>query len=220
LKQFCLRTTLKNSKARLIKRLFSGKGMKISAVICVTTLSMVSCVSGEADSPQTSDQNSGSSVVQSTSDFNSSVQPSNGETPQLVEVTNVAFFDYNGDGLENGGEPELQGITLTYQPGNISAATDKNGEAKVQLPPGNYSVTVSDPSNQFKYLTLSNTEFVGIENGLRVNVQKNGRVSVPLAKGFLTWPFSSGVHVGIVYYFEPIGTAANSSGFCSDNSST
>jgi hypothetical protein len=204
----------------MINRLFFSRGMKIWAALCLMSLFMFSCVSGEAAPQPAPDQNSNSSVVQSSGDFNSSVQPANGGSSQLLTVTNVAFFDYNGDGIDNGGEPELPGITLTYQPGNISAITDSNGQAKVQLAPGNYSVTVTDPSNQFKYLTLSNTEFVTIGSGLKVNVTKNQQVSVPLAQGFLTWPFASGTHVGIVYYFEPTGTSANPSGFCSDNSST
>lgn len=207
---------MKRQISTIIKRLFYGRELKISTALFFIVLFMSSCVSGGA----TTSQNSNSNVVQSSSDFNSSVQPSNGGTSQPVEVSNVAFFDYNGDGILSGGEPTLPGITLTYQPGNVSCVTDSNGQAKVELAPGSYSVTINDPSNKFKYITLSNTEFVGIGDGLKVNVRKNQQVSVPLAQGFLTWPFTPDVHVGIVWYFEPTGTQTNSSGFCSDNSVT
>ncbi len=199
------------------KRLIRGRASGISAALCLVVLLATSCVSGNppaAQGSQSNAQNTDSDMVQSSSEFNSSVQASSSGTGSPVEVTNVAFFDYNGDGILSGGEYEVSGITLTYNPGNISCVTDRKGQAKVQLVPGNYKVSVSDASNKFTYLTLSKNEFNKIGDGLTINVQKNQQVSIPLAQGFLTWPFYSGTPVGVIWYFEP---TRDPTVFCSDS---
>ena len=89
------------------------------------------------------------------------------EPGTLVEVTNRVFFDYNGNGRQDG-EPALPDITLTYQPGNVSCVTDRNGVGTIEVPAGSYHIAVADPASQFHYiLTAETTE---IDDGLNVDI--------------------------------------------------
>jgi hypothetical protein len=122
---------------------------------------------------------------------------------QLFEVTNKVFFDYDGNGIKEGIEPAIPNIELTYQPGDISCVTDKNGLGTVKIPAGSYTVSINDSSNQFKFILNSQSKFSDIKDGLKTNISKNQEISIPLAQGFLTWPFRSNVVPGIIYFFEP-----------------
>jgi len=57
-------------------------------------------------------------------------------TQKLYPVINSTFFDYNGNGTQDEGEPSLEEITLTYKPGNASCTTDTSGMCTVNIPAG------------------------------------------------------------------------------------
>ena len=122
---------------------------------------------------------------------------------QKVEVTARAFFDYNGNGTRQGGEPAISGINLTYQPSNIGSTTDKNGLVTVKLYPGSYTVSVNDPSGKYKYILDSTTEFASIGDGLKVDISGEEELPIPLAQGFYSWPFTPRTGYGAIYYFQP-----------------
>jgi murein DD-endopeptidase MepM/ murein hydrolase activator NlpD len=119
-----------------------------------------------------------------------SLVPTPTPTPLLFAVTSSAFFDYNGNGIQDSGEPPLEGITLTYDPGNFTCVTSTDGKAVVNIPAGNYSLHVADSSKEFRYILPSVSEIRRIGDGLSENITGNATVAVPLAEGFLTLPFN------------------------------
>ena len=84
-----------------------------------------------------------------TSDEKTTTAPSPVSTPTpeptLFEVEHLAFHDYNGNGVQNIGEPPIEGIILTYQPGETSCITDKDGKSSVNITAGNYHVSYYGP---------------------------------------------------------------------------
>ncbi len=133
---------------------------------------------------------------------------------QQFEVTNIAFFDYNGNGNKEDSEPAISGIKLTYQPGNTSCVTDKNGLGTVKVPAGSYTVLVDDSSGIFKYILSSVSEFSNIQDGLKVNISNKEEVMIPLAQGFMTWPFTPYTSVGMIYFFDPEDPAIDPLSMC------
>ncbi len=68
---------------------------------------------------------------------------------QLASLGNVVFRDTNGNGIQDAGEPGVQGVTVTVTDGSGApvgtATTDINGNYTVSnLPPGTYTVTFSN----------------------------------------------------------------------------
>lgn len=122
---------------------------------------------------------------------------------QLFTVTNRVFFDYNGNGIKEGIEPAIPSIKLIYQPGNISCIADKNGLGTVKVPAGSYTISIDDSSNKFNYILTSVSEIADITDGLKVDINQNEEISIPLAQGFLTWPFPRFISYGFIYFFEP-----------------
>jgi hypothetical protein len=123
-------------------------------------------------------------------------------TPILLQVTNLTFFDYNGNGIQDSGEPPIEGIKLTYQPGDVSCITDKDGKGTVNIQAGSYKLSVNDPSKKFRYIFPSVAEVIAIEDGLSVMIDKNSQVLVPLAEGFLTLPILSGTKYEIDRFYD------------------
>lgn len=119
-----------------------------------------------------------------------SSQPPVTPPPILCTVANSAFFDYNGDGIQESGEPNIEGIELEYKPGNYTCITDKDGKGVVNIPAGSYRLSIDNPG-KFRYFLPSISEVIKIEDGLSENITENETVAVPLAEGFLTWPFPS-----------------------------
>jgi hypothetical protein len=134
-----------------------------------------------------------------------------GHNKPLFEVTNRVFFDYNGNGIQDNAEPAIPGIKLTYQPENISCVADKNGLGTVKVPAGSYTISINDSSNKFNYILTSVSEITDIKDGLKVNISKSEEIPIPLAQGFLTWPFPEDVSCGLVYFFGPEDPTADPS---------
>lgn len=123
---------------------------------------------------------------------------------QIVEVTSKVFFDYDGNGIKTGVEPVLADIEVTFQPGNFRCVTDTKGSGSMKIPAGSYTVSVNDPSHQFKFILNSQSSFSSIKDGFKISIRKNQEIPIPLAEGFLTWPFKSTAAInGIIYYFQP-----------------
>jgi hypothetical protein len=135
-------------------------------------------------------------------------EPATTEVPetggQIVEVTSQVFFDYDGNGIKTGVEPALADIEVTFQPGDYRCVTDKKGSGSMKIPAGNYTVSVNDPAHQFKFILNSQSSFSSIKGGFKISIRKSQEVPIPLAEGFLTWPFKSNAAInGIIYYFQP-----------------
>ena len=119
--------------------------------------------------------------------------PTPTSTPVLYTVTNSTFFDYNGDGDQDNGEPSLGGIELEYQPGDYKCITDKDGKGVVSIPAGSYELYVSgNASKKFRYFLPSVSEVSKIGDGLNESITGNMTISIPLGEGYLTLPFPTG----------------------------
>jgi hypothetical protein len=153
--------------------------------------------------------------INQTAGSNPNSEPAPVSEQQPITVTNNCFQDYNGNGIQDGGEYGIEGIKLTYQPGDISCTTDRNGKGVVTLEKaGSYSISIDDPSSQYKYILSSITEFVEIRNGINVNISKSKEIAIPLGEGFLTWPFARETSVGIIWFFESNDPTADPLAFC------
>jgi hypothetical protein len=142
------------------------------------------------------------------------ITPISGQQP--ITVTNRCFQDYNGNGIQDGGEYGIEGIKLTFQPGDTSCITDRNGKGVINLEKGgSYSISIDDPSGKYKYILSSITEFVEIKNGINVNINKSKEIAIPLGEGFLTWPFAQETSVGIIWFFEASDPSLDPLAFCS-----
>jgi hypothetical protein len=134
---------------------------------------------------------------------------------QLIEVTNRIFFDYSGNGIQEYGEPAIPDIRLIYQPGNISCLTNEGGLGTVKVPAGSYTISIDDSSNKFQYILNSVSEITDIGDGLNVDIISKGEeISIPLAQGFLTWPFLEGVNYEMIYFFKPEDPAIDPLSVC------
>lgn len=123
--------------------------------------------------------------------------------PISSTITNFAFHDYNGNGTQDIGEPPIEGITLTYQPGNFSCITDNDGKGTVNIAAGSYKIYVSDDtSKKFRYFLPSVSEVIKVEDGLSVSITGNTTVAVPLAEGFLTLPYNIDTPFEVGKYFD------------------
>ncbi len=129
----------------------------------------------------------------------------------LVAVTNLVFHDYNGNGSQDPDEPPIEGIKLTYQPGDASCTTGIDGKGIVNIPMGEYKVSISTSSGKFRYILPSVSEIISVKDGLKVAVDKDKQFLVPLVEGFFTLPIPKDVKYTIAYFDvdKRSGTARN-----------
>jgi len=88
----------------------------------------------------------------------------------IFTLSGVIFFDYNGNGLQDEGEPPIEGVEISLQKRHrnadeekieVSVATNGTGEYLFEdLPAGDYLIDVTspnenDPTQAFRYLSLS-----------------------------------------------------------------
>ena len=121
------------------------------------------------------------------------------------------FFDYNGNGIQDGEEPAVQNATVQIKDSNAQviaeALTDSSGDYKVDLPPGNYKLfiqpNISKPDNpNFTYMCTSPSEFRPIANGYNLTIVEDGRFNVGFMEGPFTMPFRSSTHYTVGCYYN------------------
>jgi murein DD-endopeptidase MepM/ murein hydrolase activator NlpD len=133
----------------------------------------------------------------------------------------VVFFDYNGNELQDEGEPPIKGaeISLREQRRNsdeerIESSVAANGAGEylfTDLPAGDYLIDNITSANEggstqtFRYISLSLKEFQPVEL-LRVTISGDTQWDLALMEGFLTLPVGAAtfsimnfVDVGDVY---------------------
>lgn len=98
------------------------------------------------------------------------------------------FFDYNGNGVRDSGEPLIAGASI--QAGGISAETGNDGAYALEgLAAGKYQVKVSAPG--FRYLSLSTSAFQPTDQPASISIAGNVRRDWALMQGFLTAPLET-----------------------------
>jgi murein DD-endopeptidase MepM/ murein hydrolase activator NlpD len=101
----------------------------------------------------------------------------------------VVFFDYNGNGIRDEGEPPIPGAKV--QVGSLTATTGPDGNYTIKgVPRGRQQVRLSAPG--FRYISLSVEAFQPAERPVGITVEKDTHRDWGLMQGFLTLPFKCG----------------------------
>jgi len=160
-------------------------------------------------------------------------------------ISGIVFFDYNGNGPRDGGEPPIEGILIEV--GELSTTSGADGRyAIVGLAYGSHQVRVQsptdDPATAFRYINrflgwvdipaheiggvqvpaqhLPDTEIQPIEEPLSVALGGDEKLDIGLMQGFLTLPFvePQTPNPFIFNYFDIIGLRCFNGGFTYDDS--
>jgi hypothetical protein len=109
------------------------------------------------------------------------------------------FFDYNGNGVQDGQEPAVAGalVQLEDNAGNVIAETlsDSSGDYKLEdIKSGPYRLHIGVEhfsDKQLTYMCTSPSEFKAVTEGYDLQLQENVNLEIGLMEGFLTQPVSS-----------------------------
>jgi murein DD-endopeptidase MepM/ murein hydrolase activator NlpD len=121
------------------------------------------------------------------------------------------FFDYNGNGIQDSGEPAVQGATIQVSNdsggGIFRAISDSSGDYKVDIPAGRYTLYVqpdnSNPNNpKFTHMCISPSDLRAISNRYDLFVDGDGRFNVGLMEGPFTQPFRSSTDYFVGCYYN------------------
>jgi len=105
-------------------------------------------------------------------------------------LSGVVFFDYNGNGVRDDGEPPIPGATV--QIGALATNTGPDGSYTLEgVPRGNQQVGLSAPG--FRYVSLSLDAFQSSGRPVRLMIDGNKQRDWGLVQGFVTFPFPVGV---------------------------
>jgi murein DD-endopeptidase MepM/ murein hydrolase activator NlpD len=133
-------------------------------------------------------------------------QPTNTPTPRpTYTLSGTVFFDYNGNGLRDEGEPPIEGIPIRVD--GLSTSSGPDGKYLIAgVPAGSQHVYVEsptqDPATAFRYISLSLEAFQPIEEPLAVAVNGNTSLHIALMHGFLTLPFACATEYPIYSWFD------------------
>jgi len=117
------------------------------------------------------------------------------ETVRLASVYGRLFFDYNGNGVQDGEEPPVVGasVQLKDDAGNVVAEslTDSSGDYELEdVRTGSYRLHVK-ADKKFRYMCRSLDEFKPVYDAYQVSAEENARVDIGLMEGFLALPVDS-----------------------------
>jgi len=131
-------------------------------------------------------------------------------------LSGTVFFDYNGNGLRDEGEPPIEGVAIRVA--GLSTTTGPNGSYSLAgVAAGSQEVYVESPTQEaataFRYINrflgwadipayqmngvsvptqhLADTEVQPLHEPLGVTLSGDQTVDIGLMQGFLTWPFAA-----------------------------
>jgi murein DD-endopeptidase MepM/ murein hydrolase activator NlpD len=101
----------------------------------------------------------------------------------------VVFFDYNGNGVQDGDEPPIPDAKV--QVGGLTAVSAADGTYSLKnVPHGRRAVAVS--AEGFRYVSLSLGAFQASGRPVSLEVDGDKEYDLGLMQGFLTLPFARG----------------------------
>jgi murein DD-endopeptidase MepM/ murein hydrolase activator NlpD len=118
------------------------------------------------------------------------------ESAQLASLQGRVFFDYNGNGVQDGEEPAVSNavVQLRRDPNSNATAetvTDSAGDYQLEdFPTGSYRLYVLPEEKKFRYMCRSAEEFRDLSNGYDLSLDESGKMDIGLMEGFLTSPFN------------------------------
>jgi len=124
------------------------------------------------------------------------------ESSQLVSLQGRLFFDYNGNGKQDGEEPAITGasVQLKDTDGKVIAETlaDSSGDYRLDdVRTGPYTLHV-EADKKFRYMCDSPNGFAPLQQGWYVPLRQGTTLNLGLMEGFLTSPVDS-ISIGRYY---------------------
>lgn len=124
--------------------------------------------------------------------------PTQTSTPTPIPtypLSGIVFFDHNGNGIQDQGEPPIEGIPITV--GSLSTTSGADGSYSLEgVPACTQAVYVKspaqDPVTAFRYISISLEAFQPIEQPIRLNLNADTHLDIALMQGPLTLPFPRG----------------------------
>jgi hypothetical protein len=156
-------------------------------------------------SPSTTSQTSSTTLTPRVSTTTVSFISSS-ESVQLASLQGRLFFDYNGNGIQDAGEPAVPGAKVQLIDDAwkvvIETLTDSAGDYKLEdVPVGRYTFSFS-ADRKFRNICRSVKESRAIDTGYVLNLNtgylddmplvKNQKMDFGLMEGYLTLPFPRG----------------------------
>jgi hypothetical protein len=118
--------------------------------------------------------------------------------PELASLSGRLFFDYNGNGVQDAGEPAISGslIQLKDNAGRIiiEGLTDSSGDYRLEdIRTGEYKLHIGVDQfgdKKFRYMCRSSSELRVVDDDYEVALHgDSNRMDVGLSEGSLTLPF-------------------------------
>jgi len=125
---------------------------------------------------------------------------------QLASLEGRLFFDYNGNGVQDGEEPAVQAakVLLKDNTGKViaDAITDSAGDYELEdIKVGSYGLYV-ETDRKFRYMCTSVEEFREVTDGYDVLLNGLGKIDIGLMEGFLTLPFLKDTKIEHIVYVD------------------
>lgn len=131
-------------------------------------------------------------------------------TVELASFCGRLFFDYNGDGRQDGDESGVAGalVQLKDAVGRVVAETltDSSGDYRLEdLKPKRYRLHIGVDhfsDKRFTYMCTSAHEFRAVTDDYEISLQGSSSMSIGLMEGFLTLPVSSGTQYELDRFYD------------------
>jgi len=125
---------------------------------------------------------------------------------QTYSVKGRVFFDYSGNGKQDGEEPAVPKakVQLRDSLGNViaEADTDSSGDYHVDIPAGNYRFSIKPNDPKFRHTCTSPAEFRPITDGYDLAVTGPETFDIGLMEGYLTMIASAQTNFVIDRFFD------------------
>ncbi len=121
-------------------------------------------------------------------------------TQRLYKWYGQLFFDYNGDGIQQLGEPALTNVAISLDGRNVTMTNSTGGYA-INVTRGIHRL-LPYPPKEFHYMWNSSSEVRPINPSMVYGyfIENDRRMDIGFGHGFLTLPFANGTDYSILYY--------------------
>jgi len=128
------------------------------------------------------------------------------ESFQLASLQGRLFFDYNGNGMQDGEEPAVAAVTVQLKDSTgatiAETLTDSSGDYKLEdVRTGSYKLHV-EADKRFRYMCMFPDEFRAVSDDYSSSLEQSMHKDIGLMEGFLTLPFTFGTHAELYSYFD------------------
>jgi hypothetical protein len=130
-------------------------------------------------------------------------------TTQHVTTTSVPtyrifgkiFFDHNGNGKQDQGEPDVPDVAIALDGKNVTATNSTGWYLITSVVEGNHTIRPFPPA-RFRYMCESASEFRSTKEYYGISVGNSTRKDIGLMEGFLTLPTPSGVPYEVDRFYD------------------